>query len=169
MSKTTTPLSAIDDLRVLRNRIFNEIAIGDSASVERTLTVEDIQLFALQSGDLNPQHIDPEFAASTRFQGVIAHGMWGGALISGVLGTRLPGPGSVYRSQNLRFLGPIRVGDTLRISVTVSALDPAHKCVTLTCRCINQADELVIEGEAEVIAPTEHIELERATLPEVRL
>lgn len=169
MSKSTTPVSAIDDLRVLRNRVFDEIAIGDSASVERTLTVEDIQLFALQSGDLNPQHIDPHFAASTRFQGVIAHGMWGGALISGVLGTRLPGPGSVYHSQNLRFLGPIRLGDTLRISVTVSALDPTHKCVTLECRCINQNDELVIEGEAEVIAPTEHIELERATLPEVRL
>lgn len=169
MSKITTPASAIDDLRVLRNRVFDEIAIGDSASVERTLTVEDIQLFALQSGDLNPQHIDPHFAASTRFQGVIAHGMWGGALISGVLGTRLPGPGSVYRSQTLRFLGPIRLGDTLRISVTVSALDPKHQCVTLQCRCINQADELVIEGEAEIIAPTEHIELERAALPEVRL
>ncbi|MQU09704.1 MaoC/PaaZ C-terminal domain-containing protein, partial [Pseudomonas helleri] len=84
---TTTPASPIDDLRVLRNRTFDELAIGDSASVERTLTLEDIQLFALQSGDLNPQHVDPEFAASTRFQGIIAHGMWGGALISGVLGT----------------------------------------------------------------------------------
>ena len=111
----------------LRNRTFDELAIGDSASVERTLTVEDIQLFALQSGDLNPQHVDPEFAASTRFQGVIAHGMWSGALISGVIGTRLPGPGSVYHSQNLRFLKPVRVGDNLRVSVTVSALDPERQ------------------------------------------
>lgn len=169
MNTITTLSYADEDLRVLRNRVFDDIAIGDSASVERTLTLEDIQLFALQSGDLNPQHVDPEFAASTPFQGVIAHGMWGGALISGVLGTRLPGPGTVYRSQNLRFLSPIRVGDTLRISVTVSALDPADKCVTLKCRCINQDEQLVIEGEAEVIAPTEYIELERSTLPEVRM
>lgn len=154
---------------ILRNRTFDELAIGDSASVERTLTVEDIQLFALQSGDLNPQHVDPEFAASTRFQGVIAHGMWGGALISGVLGTRLPGPGSVYHSQSLRFLKPVRLGDTLRVSVTVSALDPERQRVTLDCLCINQSGDIVIEGEAEIIAPTERIELDSATLPEVRL
>ncbi|MQT47882.1 MULTISPECIES: bifunctional enoyl-CoA hydratase/phosphate acetyltransferase [Pseudomonas] len=153
----------------LRNRTFDELTIGESASVERTLTVEDIQLFALQSGDLNPQHVDPEFAASTRFQGVIAHGMWGGALISGVLGTRLPGPGSVYHSQHLRFLQPIKLGDTVRVSVTVSALDPERQRVTLDCRCVNQSGDIVIEGEAEIIAATERIELDSATLPEVRL
>ena len=85
-----------DDLEVLRNRTFDEIAVGDRASIERTLTAADIQLFAAMSGDINPQHIDAEFAASTRFHGVIAHGMWGAALISAVLGTRLPGPGTVY-------------------------------------------------------------------------
>lgn len=154
---------------VLRNRTFDELAIGDSASVERTLTAEDIQLFALQSGDLNPRQVDPGLPASARLQGVIAHGMWGGALIAGVLGTRLPGPGSVYRSQTLRFLAPVRVGDTLRIGVTISALDPVRRHVTLDCRCVNQAGECVIEGEAEIIAPTERIELDGATLPEVRL
>ncbi len=79
-----------DDLEVIRNRTFDEIAVGDSVSIERTLTAADIQLFAAMSGDINPQHIDAEFAASTRFHGVIAHGMWGAALISAVLGTRLP-------------------------------------------------------------------------------
>jgi acyl dehydratase len=90
-----TSTFSYEDLEVLRNRTFDEIAVGDRASIERTLTAADIQLFAAMSGDINPQHIDPEFAASTRFHGVIAHGMWGGALISAVLGTRLPGPGTV--------------------------------------------------------------------------
>jgi phosphate acetyltransferase/phosphate butyryltransferase len=80
------------DLEVLRNRTFDEIAVGDHASIERTLTAADIQLFAAMSRDVNPQHIDAEFAASTRYQGVTAHGMWGAALISAVLGTRLPAP-----------------------------------------------------------------------------
>ena len=88
---TLAPTTPQDDLTIVRNRTFDEIAIGDSASIERTLTSQDIQLFALLSGDVNPQHLDAEFAASTRFHGVIAHGMLGGALISAVLGTRLPG------------------------------------------------------------------------------
>ncbi|MFT0546733.1 bifunctional enoyl-CoA hydratase/phosphate acetyltransferase [Allopusillimonas ginsengisoli] len=156
-------------LTTLQNKVFDEIAIGDTAITERTLTTEDIQLFALQSGDFNPQHIDPEFASSTRFQGVIAHGMWGGALISGVLGMKLPGPGTIYRSQTLEFLAPVRVGDTLRVSVKVIARDAQSKRINFECSCVNQDDEEVIRGEAEVIAPTERIERERATLPEVRL
>jgi phosphate acetyltransferase/phosphate butyryltransferase len=83
------------DLEILRNRTFDEIAVGDRAAIERTLTAADIQLFAAMSGDVNPQHIDAEFAAATRYHGVIAHGMWGAALISAVLGTRVPGPGTV--------------------------------------------------------------------------
>lgn len=83
------------DLTIVRNRTFDEIAVGDSASIERTLTTQDIELFAVLSGDVNPQHLDAEYAASTRFHGVIAHGMLGGALISAVLGTRLPGPGTI--------------------------------------------------------------------------
>ena len=85
------PPGDADDIHFIRNRTFEEIAVGDTAAIERTLTAEDIQLFAVMSGDVNPQHLDPDFAASTRFHGVIAHGMWGAALISAVLGTRLPG------------------------------------------------------------------------------
>ncbi|WP_325440473.1 bifunctional enoyl-CoA hydratase/phosphate acetyltransferase [Pusillimonas sp.] len=154
---------------LLRNRPFDEISIADSASIERTLTPEDIQLFAILSGDVNPQHIDPEFAASTELNDVIAHGMWGASLISGVLGTRLPGPGATYRAQTLRFCAPVRVGDTLTISVTVTGLDPATKQVVLACRCVNQHGQTAIEGEATVIAATQQIERASATLPEVRL
>src|SRR5690606_24874996 len=81
-----------DDLRILRNRTFDELAVGDTASIERTLAQQDIQLFAMLSGDFNPTHIDSDFAASTRHHGVIAHGMWGSMLITAVLGTTLPGP-----------------------------------------------------------------------------
>ena len=157
------------DLGLIRNRTFDEIAVGDSASIQRTLTAQDIQLFAVLSGDVNPQHLDAEFAALTRFHGVIAHGMWGGALISAVLGTRLPGPGTVYLGQTLKFLRPVRVGDTLTITVTVAERDEAKKRLTLACACTNQAGEAVIEGEASVLAPTEKIERAAATLPEVRI
>ena len=164
-----TQTSAAQDLEVLRNRTFDEIAIGDSASIQRTLTSADIQLFAAMSGDTNPTHIDPEFAASSRHHGVIAHGMWGAALISAVLGTRLPGPGTVYAGQTLRFHRPVRVGDTLTISVSVKARDEATKQLTLECTCLNQDASTVITGEATVCAPTERIERPRGTLPQVHL
>jgi phosphate acetyltransferase/phosphate butyryltransferase len=158
-----------EDLEVLRNRTFDEIDVGDHASIERTLTAADIQLFAAMSGDINPQHVDPEFAASTRFHGVIAHGMWGAALISAVLGTRLPGPGTNYLSQTLKFQAPVHVGDTLKITVTVISREEAQHRLVLDCTCVNQDDETVISGEAAVIAPIERIERPRGTLPQVRI
>jgi phosphate acetyltransferase/phosphate butyryltransferase len=157
------------DLEVIRNRTFEEIAVGDSASIDRTLTAADIQLFAAMSGDINPTHIDAEFAASTRFHGVIAHGMWGAALISAVLGTRLPGPGTIYLGQTLRFHEPVRVGDTLTIAVTVTSRDETKHRLTIDCSCTNQNGKAVISGEATVIAPTERIERPRGTLPQLRI
>ena len=164
-----TSTFANQDLEVLRNRTFDETAVGDSASIERTLTAADIQLFAAMSGDVNPQHIDAEFAASTRFHGVIAHGMWGAALISAVLGTRLPGPGAIYLGQTLKFNAPVRVGDTLKVTVTVTSRDETKHRLVLDCTCINQEGKTVISGEANVIAPTERIERPRGTLPQVRI
>ena len=154
---------------MLRNRTFDELAVGDSASMQRQLTQQDIQLFAVMSGDINPAHLDADYAAATQFQGVIAHGMWGGALISAVLGTRLPGPGTVYLSQTLKFRAPVRVGDQVNVTVTVSAKDEAKRRVTLACSCVNQQGQTVIEGEASVLAPTEKVERPATTLPEVRL
>lgn len=168
-NESRAPAANDDGLGLLRNRTFDELQIGDSACIERTLTMQDIQLFALQSGDVNPAHVDPAYAESTRFHGVVAHGMWGGALISAVLGTRLPGPGTIYRSQSLHFRRPVRVGDTLRVSATVIERNPSNGSVKLDCRCVNQRDEVVIEGEADVIAPKEKVELPRTSLPEIRL
>jgi acyl dehydratase len=154
------------DLEVIRNRTFDEIAVGDHASIERTLTAADIQLFAAMSGDISPQHSDAE---STRFNGVIAHGMWGAALISALLGTRLPGPGTVYVAQTLKFQAPVHVGDTLTVSVTVTSRDPASHGITLDCVCVNQHGQVVIDGVANVTAPNERIERPRGTLPQVRI
>jgi phosphate acetyltransferase/phosphate butyryltransferase len=164
-----TDTFSASDLDVIRNRTFDEIRVGDRASIERTLTAADIQVFAALSGDINPQHIDAEFAASTPYQGVIAHGMWGAALISAVLGTRLPGAGTVYERQTLNFRAPIRAGDTLTTTVQVTARDERESLVTLDCSCVNQRGQTVISGEAVVAAPTERIERSRSTLPQVRI
>ncbi|HMO48246.1 MAG TPA: bifunctional enoyl-CoA hydratase/phosphate acetyltransferase [Rubrivivax sp.] len=164
-----TMTTAKSELALLRNRVFDDIAVGDSAGIERVLTLEDIQLFALLSGDVNPSHVDSEFAASSRFQGLTAHAMLGGALISGVLGTRLPGPGTVYLGQTLKFLAPVRVGDRIAVKVTVIGRDEPTRRITFDCSCINQDQQTVIQGQAEVIAPDEAIERAQATLPEIRL
>src|SRR5579862_6163467 len=102
----------------LENRTFDEIQIGDTASLVRTLTEKDIQVFAIMSGDINPAHVDTEFAHSDLFKKIIGHGMWGGALISTVLGTQLPGPGTIYLGQTIRFKRPVGIGDTLTVQVT---------------------------------------------------
>ncbi|AZI38406.1 bifunctional enoyl-CoA hydratase/phosphate acetyltransferase [Caenibius tardaugens] len=155
--------------QMIENRTFDEITLGETASATRTLTQEDIQLFALVSGDVNPAHLDADYAATDMFRRVIAHGMWGGGLISAVLGTELPGPGAIYLSQSLRFARPVGLGDTITTTVTVLEKRPEHQVVVLDCRCVNQDGKDVITGQAEVKAPTEKICRARMALPEVRL
>ena len=153
----------------IENRTYDEIAVGDTATLVRTLRPEDIQMFAIMSGDINPAHVDPEYAHSSLFHEVIAHGMWGGALISTVLGTQFPGPGTIYIDQTLHFSRPVRVGDTLSVKVTCkSKFDHNHHMV-LDCVCTNQDGHKVIAGTAEVLAPTEKIKRHKADLPEFRL
>jgi phosphotransacetylase/acyl dehydratase len=153
----------------VENRTFDEIKIGDSASLVRTLTRDDISLFAVMSGDVNPTHVDDDYATSDMFHEIIAHGMWGGALISTLLGTKLPGPGTIYLGQRLRFIRPVALGDTITVSVKAAAKDGQQHRVTFECECANQRGEAVIHGDAEVIAPTEKVKRPRAILPEVRL
>ena len=153
----------------IENRTFDEIHVGDTAGLKRTLTAKDIQLFALVSGDVNPAHLDAEYAANSMFHEVIAHGLWGGSLISAVLGTIYPGPGTVYIDQSLHFSRPVTLGDTITVTVTVKEkFDHTHH-VILDCVCTNQDGKAVIRGTAEVLAPAEKVRRPRAQLPEVRL
>ena len=153
----------------IENRTFDEIVPGETAAFTRTLGREDIELFAVMSGDVNPAHVDEEYAHSDMFHKIIAHGMWGASLISALLGTRLPGPGAIYLEQTLRFRHPVTVGDTITVSVTATEKDPGRKRISFDCRCVNQRGEVVIDGTAKVIAPAEKIRRPRVTLPAVRL
>ena len=150
----------------IENKTFDEIKIGDSASVNHSLTQRDILLFALMSGDVNPAHLDEEYAKSDLFHKIVAHGMWGGSLISTVLGTLLPGPGTIYLSQSLKFLKPVLIGDSITASVTVKDKNPENYHMTLECVCTNQTGKEVITGFAEVLAPTEKVRRQRVKLPE---
>ncbi|MBS0575300.1 MAG: bifunctional enoyl-CoA hydratase/phosphate acetyltransferase [Proteobacteria bacterium] len=153
----------------IENRTFDELRIGDSASLARTLAREDIELFAAMSGDVNPAHVDEAFARDDLFHHVVAHGMWGGALISTVLGTQLPGPGTIYLGQSLQFRRPVAIGDVVTVTVTVSALEAARHRATLACSVRNQRGEDVITGTAEVIVPTTKVSRERIEPPAVEL
>lgn len=159
----------MEPLRFIENRTFPEIAVGDTASLTRTLRAQDISLFALASGDVNPTHLDRDYAATDRIHGVIAHGFWGGSLISAVLGTELPGSGTVYLGQTLKFLRPVRIGDSVTARVTVREKDAANNRLRLDCVCLNGQGETVITGEAEVLAPIERVRRPRVLLPEAHL
>lgn len=151
-------------MSIIENRTYDELKIGESASIEQVLSERDIALFAAMSGDVNPAHMDEEYAKSSIFHSVIGHGMWGGSLISTVLGTQLPGPGTIYLSQTLKFRRPVKIGDTIRVLVTVREKGEKHR-VIFDCQCVNQNGEAVIEGEAMVIAPTEKIRREATERP----
>ncbi|HTY02765.1 MAG TPA: bifunctional enoyl-CoA hydratase/phosphate acetyltransferase [Rhodocyclaceae bacterium] len=158
-----------DIIEFIENRTYDEISVGDSATLVRTLRPEDIQMFAIMSGDLNPTHVDPEYARSSSFREVVAHGMWGGALISNVLGTQFPGPGTVYVGQTLNFARQVRVGDTITVTVTCRRKFEHNHHIVFDCLCINQDGQPVIQGSAEVLAPTDKVRRPKATLPEIRL
>lgn len=154
---------------MIENRVFDDIRIGDTASVSKTVSQQDIDLFAIVSGDVNPAHLDPDYAAGDMFHHVIAHGMLGAGLISSVLGTRLPGPGTIYLGQDLRFRRPVEIGDTVTATVTVTEKKADKGDLVLDCRCTNQKGQEVITGTAFVRAPTEKVRRPRVELPDVRL
>ncbi len=154
------------DQAYIENRTYAEINIGDSARLTRTLRPEDIQLFAIMSGDVNPTHVDPEYARSSSFREVVAHGMWGGTLISSVLGTQFPGPGTVYIDQSLHFSRPVALGDTVTVVVTCQKKFDHNNHIVFDCLCTNQDGLEVIRGSAEVLAPTEKVRRHRIAMPE---
>ncbi|MCX5518611.1 bifunctional enoyl-CoA hydratase/phosphate acetyltransferase [Kaistia defluvii] len=157
------------DQSLLRNRTFDDLTIGESASLVRVVGRDDIDLFATVSGDVNPAHLDPVFASTDIFGHIVAHGMWTGALVSAVLGTKLPGPGTIYLEQDLRFRKPVSPGDTITVTVIVREKWPEQRIVVLDTRCANQRGEEVLNGSATVLAPDRTVEWPRAKLPDVAL
>lgn len=129
------------------------LEIGATASRTRTITDEDVRLFARASGDLNPVHLDDAYAAGTPFGRRIAHGMLSASLISSVLGNDLPGHGTIYLGQDLKFRAPVYVGDTVTATVELTRYRDDRRIATFRTTCVNQDGTLVVEGEAVVIAP----------------
>jgi phosphate acetyltransferase len=155
------------DDTLLHNRTFDQLSIGESASLVRTAGLDDIQLFAAMSGDVNPAYVDAAFAAHDMFGHVVVQGMWTAGLISALLGTRLPGPGTIYLDQNLQFGHPVVPGDVVTATVTVKEKRADKRIVLLDTRCTNQRGDVVLLGVATVIAPAESIVWPRVARPEV--
>jgi phosphotransacetylase/acyl dehydratase len=153
----------------IENKPFDDLKKGDAASISRTLTLKDIELFSIMSGDVNPAHVDADYAKNDMFHKIIAQGMWGASLISTVLGTELPGPGTIYLSQTLNFNAPLIPGDTITVTVTITKIKPEKHRVNLACTCTNQHNKIVISGIATVIAPTEKVKRIRMELPKVTI
>ena len=131
---------------------FDELSIGQKATVSRTITDTDLRNFSGVSGDTNPMHLNEEYAKQTVFGGCIVHGMLTASLISAVIGTKLPGPGCIYMHQTLKFLAPVHVGETVYAVATITALDSARHRATLSTQCFVK-DILVLDGEALVKVP----------------
>ncbi len=134
-------------------KTFDQLTIGDSDRFSKTVTDTDIYLFAGITGDFNPAHIDEAYAQGTFFKTRIAHGMLSAGFISAVIGTRLPGPGTVYMRQALDFLAPVRIGDTVTATVEVIEKMEDRKRVRLRTTCVNQEGTRVLDGEALVSPP----------------
>jgi acyl dehydratase len=153
----------------ISNYTYEELTLGQTATYSKTVGHRDIQLFAAVSGDVNPVHLDAEFAATTQFKSCIAHGMLSGAVVSAAIAMELPGPGSIYLGQSLRFRAPVFPGDTLAVNLEVIEKKDTRGFVTLDCKVFNQHDKLVVSGTAEIMAPTEKLYLSRPDLPRVEL
>jgi 3-hydroxybutyryl-CoA dehydratase len=130
---------------------YEDLRVGDAAEMAKTVTEADIAMFAGVTGDFNPVHVDAVAAERSMFGGRIAHGMLSAGFISAVIAMRLPGPGSVYLSQTLRFTKPVRIGDTVTARVEVLEIIVAKRRVRLGTTCRNQRGETVVEGEALVM------------------
>jgi phosphate acetyltransferase len=157
------------DEAFLKNRTFDELEVGDAASLVRIFGRDGIDLLAAVSGDARAAHLDATFAVTGLFGQIAPHGMWTAALISAVLGTKLPGPGTIYLSQDLHFLKPVAPGDVITATVNVKEKAPDKHLVILDTTCTNQNGDQVLAGTATVIAPERTIEWPATRLPDVSL
>ncbi len=156
-----------DNPSTLDNYSYDEITIGQTATYSKQVEERDILLFAAVSGDVNPVHLDATFAAQTPFAERIAHGMLSGAVISAALAMKLPGPGTIYLSQSLRFRAPVKIGDTITVTLEVTDKKDKRRMVTLDCKTHNQEGVLVVSGTSDVMAPDTKLSLQRPALPQV--
>jgi 3-hydroxybutyryl-CoA dehydratase len=161
MPAPNCPPSSLPPLRTL---FFHDLKVGMKERLKKTIAASDVVGFAQLTGDRNPIHLSEHFAARTSFGGRIAHGLYTAGLISAVLGTRLPGPGAIYISQTLNFRAPVRIGDTVTVTVTVAELMPERARARLSCVC-KVGREVVLDGEALVKVPRE----EQGKRPVMRL
>ena len=153
----------------MESKTYDDLEVGSTGSFTKTLTENDIIMFAASSGDVNPVHLDDEYAKSTRFKGKIAHGMWSAGLISACLATVMPGPGTVYLGQNLSFRLPVKIGDTLTVSLTVKEKLEEKKFLVIDCKVVNQDDKLVVMGETQVMPPRERMTFDVPVLPNITI
>jgi 3-hydroxybutyryl-CoA dehydratase len=153
----------------IRNFTYDEITLGQTATYSKLIEARDIQLFAALSGDVNPVHLDADYAATTPFGGCIAHGMLSGAIISAAIAMELPGPGTIYLGQSLRFSLPVKPGDTITVKLEVVEKKDKRRMVSLDCQVFNQHGKLVVSGTAEVMAPAEKLALAQPPMPKVRI
>ena len=137
----------------MQGHSIGKLSVGQDACFTKTITEHDVYTFAGVTGDLNPAHINEIYARNTRFQGRIAHGMLSAGLISAVIGMQLPGPGTIYLSQDVSFRAPVYIGDTITAVVTVQTLDPVKNRAELETICTNQKGQCVVKGKALVMPP----------------
>ena len=153
----------------MKSTPYDQLEIGATASYSKQLTEQDLVLFAHTSGDVNPVHLDEAYARETPFKGRIGHGMWSAGLISAALATVLPGPGTIYLGQTLKFLRPVSPGDELTVKLTVAGKQDEKRRVTLDCEVLNQQGKTVVVGEATVLPPASAGEVERPELPGITI
>ncbi len=154
--KKDKPVALVPDFgREVHGLYLEDIKLGQTAVYTKTVTDADILAFAGVSGDTNPIHLSDDFAKTTMFEGRIAHGMLSASFISTLIGTRLPGPGAIYMSQNLKFLAPVKPGQTVNTRATVTDINHEKARITLHTQCM-VGDEVVIEGEALIKVPLRH-------------
>ncbi|BAN49898.1 MaoC family dehydratase [Metapseudomonas resinovorans] len=150
------------------NFTYDALEVGQKASFSTTVEERHIQLFAAVSGDRNPVHLDAEYAAGTMFKERIAHGMFTGALISAAIACEMPGPGSIYLGQQLKFTRPVKLGDSLTVELEILEKLPKNR-VRIATRVFNQNADQVVDGEAEVLAPKQQLSVELPELPPITI
>lgn len=154
-------------MEFLENKTYDELQVGDTAHFSRTLTQEDIWLYAYVSGDCNPVHLDSEYAKTTIFKGTVGHGMFCASLLSAAVANQLPGPGSIFLSQEFRLRNPARAGDFLSGEICIAEKKRLRNIVLIECTIKNQEGKKLFDGISTVIAPSEKIRVPKPAMPTV--